>query len=69
MSTTPHHNDFAKVLAAALEVQPERQRAENFIKTEPIPAFAGRTLLQLVAEGRTDAAISYIGSISSGFVG
>ncbi|TAM20222.1 MAG: hypothetical protein EPN65_01440 [Pandoraea sp.] len=69
MSTTPHHDDFAKVLAAALEVQPDQQRAEIFIKIEPIAAFGGRTLLQLVAEGRTDAAISYLESISSGFEG
>ena len=69
MPTTPHGDDFAKVLAAALEVQPDQQRAEDFIKTEPIVAFGGRTLLQLVAEGRTEAAIGYIESVASGFVG
>ena len=69
MSTTSHHDDFAKVLAAALKVQPDQQRAEDFIMTEPIAAFGGRTLLRLVAEGRTEVAISYIESIASGFAG
>ncbi|MDE2104312.1 MAG: hypothetical protein KGL39_44150 [Patescibacteria group bacterium] len=69
MPTTPHGDDFAKVLAAALRVQPNQQRAEDFLATEPIAAFGGRTLLQLVAQGRTEAAIGYIESIASGFVG
>ena len=43
--------------------------AEDFVKTEPIAAFGSRTLLQLVSEGRTEAAIAYIESIASGFVG
>lgn len=69
MSTTPHHDDLAKVLAAALKIQPDRKRAEFFIETQRISAFGGRTLLQMVAQGRTEAAISYIESIAAGFVG
>lgn len=69
MSTTSHHDDLSRVLAAVLKVRPDEKRAKDFIKTEPIAAFGGRTLLQLVAEGRTEAAISYIESIASGFVG
>lgn len=69
MSTTPHHDDLARVLAALLRVQPDPKRAEDFIESEPIAAFGGRTLIQLVAEGRTEAAISYIESIAAGFVG
>ena len=69
MSTTPHHDDLAKVLAAALKVQPDRKRAESFIETQPIAAFGGRTLRHMVEQGRTEAAISYIESIAAGFVG
>lgn len=69
MSTTPHHDDLAKVLAAALKIQPDKKRAKYFIETEPIAAFGGRTLLQMVAQGRSEAAISYIESIAAGFVG
>jgi hypothetical protein len=69
MSTTPHHDDLAKVLAAALKIQPDKKRAEYFIESEPIAAFGGRTLLQMVAQGRTEAAIGYIESIAAGFVG
>lgn len=69
MSTTPHHDDLAKVLAAALKVQPDRKRAESFIETRPIAVFGGRTVLQMVAQGRTEAAIRYIESLAAGFVG
>ena len=69
MSTTPHPDGLARVLAAVLKVQPDEKRAEDFIKSEPIAAFGGMTLLQLVAEGRTEAAISYVESIATGFVG
>ncbi|MBU6441033.1 MAG: hypothetical protein KGR99_11910 [Betaproteobacteria bacterium] len=69
MSTTPHHEDLARVLAAVLKVQPDKKRAKDFIESEPIAAFSGMTLLQLTAQGRTEAAISYVESIASGFLG
>ena len=58
-----------RVLSAAAAVQPDRQRAVFLVKNEPIPAFRRKTLLQLVQEGRTEDAISYLESISTGFVG
>jgi hypothetical protein len=62
--------DLMRVLSAASAVQPEDpQRAIFLVKNEPIPAFRHKTLLQLVQEGRTEDAISYLESIGSGFVG
>ena len=61
--------DVMRVLSAAVAVQPDQQRAIFLIKNEPIPAFRHKTLLQLVQEGRTEDAISYLESISAGFVG
>ena len=61
--------DVMRVLSAAVAVQPDQHRAIFLIKNEPIPAFRHKTLLQLVQEGRTEDAISYLESISVGFVG
>ena len=52
MSDTQYHDDLANVLAAALQRQPDQKLAESWIKTEPITAFGGRTLLQMVAQVR-----------------
>ena len=69
MSTLPHQRALASVLAAALQVQPDQQLAEEFVRNEPIAAFGGKTLLNLTEEGRAKDAIDYIESIASGFVG
>ena len=61
--------DLMRVLSAAAAVQPDTQRAIFLVKNEPIPAFRHKTLLQLVQEGRTEDAIGYLESISTGFVG
>lgn len=61
--------ELMRVVSAALEVQPDRDRAIFMIKNEPIPAFHHRTLLDLVKDGRTDDAVGYLESISAGFVG
>ena len=61
--------DLVRVLSAAMAIQPDLQRAIFLIKNEPIPAFRHKTLLQLIQEGRTEDAIGYLESISSGFVG
>lgn len=61
--------DLMRVLSAATVVQPDRDRALFLIKNAPIPAFRHKTALQLVAEGRTDDAVDYLESVSSGFVG
>lgn len=61
--------NLMRVLSAASIIQSDRDRALFLIKNAPIPAFRHKTILQLVAEGRTDAAIDYLESVSSGFVG
>jgi hypothetical protein len=61
--------DLMRVLSAAMEVQPDAERAIFMVKNEPIPVFHHKTLLQLVQEGRTDDAIDYLESISVGFTG
>ena len=61
--------DLMRVLLAAAAVQSDPQRAIFLIKNEPIPAFRDKTLLQLVGEGRTEDAVSYLESIGTGFVG
>ena len=61
--------DVMRVLSAAVAVQPDPQRAIFLIKNEPIPTFRHKTLLQLVQDGRTEDAVSYLESTSAGFVG
>ena len=61
--------DLMRVLSAAAAVQPDPQRAIFLVKNEPIPTFRHKTLLQLVQEGRTEDAIGYLESISTGFIG
>ncbi len=61
--------DVMRVLSAASQMQPDTERAWFLIKNAPIPEFGHRTLLTVIAEGRTDAAVTYLDSVSSGFVG
>ncbi len=61
--------DLMRVLSAAFAVQPDKDRALFLIKNAPIPAFRHKTILQLVSDGRTDDAVDYLESISSGYVG
>ena len=61
--------DLMRVLSAAAAVQPDVDRALFLVKNRPIPAFRHKTLLQLVQDGRTEDAIDYLESISSGFAG
>lgn len=61
--------DLMRVLSATSVVQPDRDHALFLIKNAPIPAFRHKTILQLVAEGRTDDAVDYLDSVSAGFVG
>ena len=61
--------DLMRVLSAAVRIQPDVNQAFFMVRNEPIPAFRHKTLLQLVEERRTDAAIDYLELISAGFVG
>lgn len=61
--------DLMRVLSAASSMQPDMARSVFLIKNVPIPAFRHKTILQLVADGRTDDAIDYLESVGSGFTG
>lgn len=61
--------NLMRVLSAASAVQPDRNRALFLMKNAPIPAFRHETILQLVAESRTEDAVDYLESVSSGFAG
>jgi hypothetical protein len=60
---------LARVLSAAMQIQPDASRAIYLIKNEPVAAFQHKTLLHLVQENRADDAVAYLESIASGFVG
>jgi hypothetical protein len=53
-------------LAAALELTRDRDRTIFWFRNAPIPEFRHRTAEQLVAEGKSDAIVSYLNSIASG---
>lgn len=61
--------DVVRVLSAASELQPDVARAWFLIKNAPIREFNHQTLLTVISEGRTDDAVAYLDSVSSGFVG
>lgn len=61
--------DVMRVMSAAALVQPDVNRALFLIQNAPIPPFEHKTLLDMVKEGRTDAAVAYLESVSSGYVG
>jgi hypothetical protein len=61
--------DLMRLASAALEVQPDADRAIFLIKNHPIPEFRHKTLLQLVEDGRIDDAVGYLESIGAGFAG
>jgi len=58
-----------RVLSAATEAFGDRDVALSWMRNEPVPAFRHKTALDLVREGRTEAVVTYLESISSGFVG
>jgi len=61
--------DLMRLLSAAQGVRSDLQRAVFLIKNAPIADFGHKTLMQMVEAGRTNDAIDYLNSISSGFVG
>ncbi len=46
-----------------------RADALHWFRDEPMEVFRGHTALELVVQGRTEAVMDYLDSISSGFVG
>ena len=57
-----------RVLLAVEAISGDHDQAGARLQ-EPLPRFDGKTALQLIAEGLTDAVLRYVASIASGFVG
>lgn len=60
---------FLRVYAALMGLGLDPIRAGFHMRNTPIGTFGHRTLFEIVRDGRTDAALGYVESISSGFVG
>lgn len=68
MTTPACDTELVRVLAAADLVTVNREESVAWLE-RPLVAFGGQTPRALVASGRTDDVICYLGSLSSGFVG
>jgi Protein of unknown function (DUF2384) len=60
--------DLRRVLATAEAISGDRDRAVAWLQG-PLTTFDGKTALELIDEGRIDAVLRYLASITSGFVG
>ena len=58
-----------RVLKAATDLSGDVHRARSWYKNERLPAFASKTAMQLVGEGRTEDVLQYLGSLEAGAVG
>jgi len=58
-----------RALSAAYEVTHDRDRSIFWFRNTPIPEFGHRTAERIVAEGNTDAVVSYLASIANGSSG
>jgi len=58
-----------RVLSAATEAFGDQDVALSWMRNEPVSAFRHKTALDLVREGRTEAVVIYLESISVGFIG
>jgi uncharacterized protein (DUF2384 family) len=61
-------HDVERIAATAESVSGDQAKAVEWL-TQPLATFDGKTPLQLIVEGSTDAVIGYLHSITSGFVG
>ncbi|MGO4503836.1 MULTISPECIES: antitoxin Xre/MbcA/ParS toxin-binding domain-containing protein [unclassified Dyella] len=57
-----------RVADIAESISGDRDKAIEWM-SQPLATFAGRTALELIAEGSTDDVIGYLQSCSSGYVG
>ncbi|HEY4367500.1 MAG TPA: MbcA/ParS/Xre antitoxin family protein [Steroidobacteraceae bacterium] len=68
MTNVEMADDKSRVFAAVKAILGNHDRAVAWLQ-EPLVTFAGKTALELIAAGRTDAVLRYLASIASGFVG
>ena len=60
---------IVRVISAATEAFGDGDTAIAWMRNEPVAAFRHKTAFDLVSEGRGEAVVTYLESISSGFVG
>lgn len=58
-----------RAVSAAIEAFGDQDVALSWMRNEPVAAFRHKTALDLVLEGRAEDVVSYLESISGGFVG
>lgn len=61
--------DILRVLSAARELGRSPADALYWMRNHPIAHLGHRSALQLVQSGKTEAVITYLASIDSGYVG
>lgn len=61
--------DIIRVLAVATEITGDEKRAAFLLRNEPLRAFGFKTADALIQEGRADAVIEYLESLSGGAAG
>jgi Protein of unknown function (DUF2384) len=61
--------DMMRALAAATELTGDERRAAFLLRNEPLRAFDYKTADMLVQEGRTDAVVAYLESLTGGAAG
>lgn len=63
---TGRFREHLRVVRAAVEISGNRRIALDWYQHEPLSEFDGRTAKDLVAEGRADAVLVYLGWIAPG---
>ncbi|PPT76647.1 DNA-binding protein [Xanthomonas arboricola] len=61
--------NLSRLLVAMTQVQPDERQVVFHLKNTPIPAFEFATLLEVVKQGRTDDALTYLRTVASGAAG
>ena len=61
--------DMVRVLSAAYSLNGDLGRALFWFRNQPIPEYAHLTAMQLVEQGKAQAVVDYIESISGGAAG
>ena len=58
-----------RVLLPASDLSGEANTASSWFRNQPLSAFRSKTAEQLVHEGRTEDALTYLHSLQAGAVG
>jgi len=61
--------DLMRVVCAVAALRGEADNAWSLVKSAPVPEVGRRSLLEVVADGRVEDALTYLDAISAGYVG